>query len=137
MRSIDVSYDSALHFILHASFTTADMSGNVAIPLGVFTAVAASACGIIWKLCSQQEREPSRHGQGPAVVGKADRLSTGHKDDISIVSYNVLADVFSKKLHYAEERVLNWRSYRFPLFQQQILSWQADIVCLQEVDVVW
>eukprot|EP00878_Enallax_costatus_P027361 GHUV01029442.1.p1 GENE.GHUV01029442.1~~GHUV01029442.1.p1 ORF type:complete len:285 (+),score=43.65 GHUV01029442.1:252-1106(+) len=113
------------------------MSNNVALPVGIITAITASACGLIWKLCTQQVREPSKHGRGPAIVGKSDRLSTAHKDDISIVSYNVLADVFAKKLHYADEKLLDWRSYRFPLFQQQVLSWQADILCLQEVDVVW
>lgn len=111
---------------------------NVVVPASIAAAVAATVTGLVWKICAQQQRrEPTVHRHGPAIVGTTERLSTPHKDDISIVSYNVLADVFARKLQYAQEQHLDWRDYRFPLFQQQILSWQADIVCLQEVDVVW
>lgn len=56
---------------------------------------------------------------------------------VSIVSYNVLADVFAARLgSYAAAEVLDWAS-RFETLTEQIGSWGADLVCLQEVDVLW
>lgn len=104
----------------------------------VISAVVASAGGLIYKLCTGTDKEGTQgDGQQPAVVPKTGSLATSHADEISIVSYNVLADVFSKKLSYADESLLDWRNHRWPLIQQQITAWSADIVCLQEVDVVW
>lgn len=104
------------------------------------SAVVASAGGIIFKLIkgsTDAEANEDASGQQPAVVHKTGSLATTSADEISIVSYNILADVFSKKLTYADESLLDWREHRWPLIQQQIRAWSADIVCLQEVDVLW
>lgn len=56
---------------------------------------------------------------------------------MSLISYNVLADVFAARLGgYAAPEVLDWGT-RFATLQQQIAAWGADLVCLQEVDVTW
>lgn len=56
---------------------------------------------------------------------------------ISIVSWNVLADSFAPKLDYASAEELDWSSQRWPLVRKSLLAWGADLVLLQEVDVVW
>jgi mRNA deadenylase 3'-5' endonuclease subunit Ccr4 len=79
------------------------------------SAVIASAGGIIFKLISSSndaEANEDRAGQQPTVVQKTGSLASASADEISIVSYNILADVFSKKLTYADESLLDWREHR-------------------------
>lgn len=49
----------------------------------------------------------------------------------------MLADCFAAKLDYAAPEHLDWRTQRWPLLQQQLATWSADVVLLQEVDVTW
>jgi hypothetical protein len=84
------------------------------LPVAI-SAVIASAGGLIYKLITSSgdaEENGSLAGQQPAVVHKNGRLATTSADEISIVSYNILADVFSKKLTYADESLLDWREHR-------------------------
>jgi mRNA deadenylase 3'-5' endonuclease subunit Ccr4 len=79
------------------------------------SAVIASAAGIVLKLITSSndaEANEDAAGQQPAVVHKTGSLATTSADEISIVSYNILADVFSKNLTYADESLLDWREHR-------------------------
>eukprot|EP00547_Thalassionema_nitzschioides_P001745 CAMPEP_0194216212 /NCGR_PEP_ID=MMETSP0156-20130528/18538_1 /TAXON_ID=33649 /ORGANISM="Thalassionema nitzschioides, Strain L26-B" /LENGTH=530 /DNA_ID=CAMNT_0038944927 /DNA_START=389 /DNA_END=1981 /DNA_ORIENTATION=- len=54
---------------------------------------------------------------------------------VRVMTYNLLADQYAKQIapdHYASDIVE--RSRRMPLLIHEILSYQADIICLQEVD---
>lgn len=80
-----------------------------------FSAVIATAGGIILKLVTNNsgaKANEARAGEQPAVVHKSGSLASSSADEISIVSYNVLADVFSQKLTYADESLLDWREHR-------------------------
>jgi len=107
---------------------------TAAVPT-VLTAASALA---IW-LCQSKNRD-GESGQQPAanaVLPPSSSLSTSSADELSIVSWNVLADVFAPKLDYVAEEQLDWTSHRWPLIKQQLMCWGADLVLLQEVDVVW
>lgn len=60
--------------------------------------------------------------------------------DLRIMSYNVLADQYTSKagpkpdrMAYCSSEILH-RGRRMPLLMHEILSYKADIICLQEVD---
>lgn len=56
---------------------------------------------------------------------------------LRVVSYNLLADQYVKgerqQFDYCPPELLH-RSYRMPLLMHELLSYHADILCLQEVD---
>eukprot|EP01084_Bolivina_argentea_P251290 421411_1 len=65
-------------------------------------------------------------------------LSESKEDlSVSILTFNILADVYTKQNAYQYSGSLNqylkW-DYRFKLIQQQLLQSKLDIICLQEVD---
>eukprot|EP00879_Flechtneria_rotunda_P023628 GHRR01024999.1.p1 GENE.GHRR01024999.1~~GHRR01024999.1.p1 ORF type:complete len:289 (+),score=78.40 GHRR01024999.1:83-949(+) len=106
------------------------------LPVGLASAVLAAA-GAIWhKLINQRDTDGSADCSDLQIVHKGQSLTAAHADEISILSYNVLAEVFASRLDYADAAILSWQ-YRWPLIQQLIRSWDADIATLQEVDVLW
>lgn len=107
---------------------------TAAVPT-VLTAASALA---IW-LCQSKNRDDDS-GQQPAasaILPPSASLSTTSVDELSILSWNVLADVFAPKLDYVAEEQLDWTSHRWPLIKEQLMCWGADLVLLQEADVVW
>ncbi|KAF8060285.1 CCR4 [Scenedesmus sp. PABB004] len=106
--------------------------------LGLGAAVLGAAGALIHKLARSDGGDDAAGGGEPALLAPRGSLATtGAADELSVVSYNVLADCFAAKHgEYVPEEQLDWRAYRWPLLQEQLLSWQADVVCLQEVDVL-
>lgn len=71
------------------------------------------------------------------LVPPSGSLATHCPDELSVVTYNVLADAFAGKLlDYCEPALLDWATQRWPLLQAQLQAWAADLVMLQEVDVL-
>jgi len=58
------------------------------------------------------------------------------KNEFKLISYNILANCWSWPKDYAnvDPQHLSWE-HRKPRLQEEILSFDADIVCLQEVDI--
>ncbi|KAI8464931.1 MAG: hypothetical protein J3K34DRAFT_489601 [Monoraphidium minutum] len=93
---------------------------------GGLTASALVGAGL---LLAQRKRRP----RGPAVIGWRGGLGTTHRDAISVVSYNILADCYAWNLTYCAPLHLVWQ-YRWPAVAAALEAAAADIVCLQEVD---
>ena len=56
--------------------------------------------------------------------------------DLTVVTYNILADKYAMGGHhaYCPKEHLEWSSARMPRLIDEISSYQADILCLQEVE---
>eukprot|EP00562_Extubocellulus_spinifer_P005953 CAMPEP_0178531410 /NCGR_PEP_ID=MMETSP0696-20121128/33411_1 /TAXON_ID=265572 /ORGANISM="Extubocellulus spinifer, Strain CCMP396" /LENGTH=954 /DNA_ID=CAMNT_0020163309 /DNA_START=339 /DNA_END=3203 /DNA_ORIENTATION=- len=62
------------------------------------------------------------------------------RDDLRVLTYNILADLYTSRdvdqhLMYAHcdlAHLMRWR--RMPMLMHEILAYQADVICLQEVD---
>jgi len=104
------------------------------VPITVGAAAIASIGGILLAGCVQR-KNIDNSVQRIAILRNTDSLATSAADELSVVSYNVLADTFASRLDYASEEILSWQR-RWPMIKRQLLDWQADIVCLQEVDVI-
>mmetsp|Transcript_34047 Transcript_34047/g.75500 ORF Transcript_34047/g.75500 Transcript_34047/m.75500 type:complete len:116 (-) Transcript_34047:325-672(-) len=97
-------------------------------PLFLIGALAA------WLLICNRRRSSS--AAKPRIVSKGQPLASAGPDEISILSYNILADQYAtpKKLHYTFPSHLVW-SHRRQLISDEIAAVHADLVCLQEVDL--
>lgn len=64
----------------------------------------------------------------------AARLPPGAGDSLTVVTYNILADKYATGgFHgYCSPQHLAW-SYRRALLERELLGFQADVLCLQEV----
>ncbi|CAH8513401.1 unnamed protein product [Dicrocoelium dendriticum] len=81
--------------------------------------------------------------EGPKQVLHAERLKAVGKltspREFRVLSYNLLADMYCSMeggrriFRHCPEEYLD-RSYRLPLLLRQLLSFNADFLCLQEVD---
>ncbi|XP_038616894.1 protein angel homolog 2 isoform X1 [Tachyglossus aculeatus] len=64
------------------------------------------------------------------------RFKEDEKFDFSVMSYNILSqDLLEDNSHlytHCRQSLLNW-SYRFPNILKEIKHWNADVLCLQEV----
>lgn len=105
------------------------------------TAITAASALALW-LCKGggnggDTKSGTKPDQQGFIVPPNASLATDSADELSLVSWNVLADSFAPKLDYVPAEQLEWSSHRWPLIRKQLLCWQADIVLLQEVDVVW
>ena len=66
--------------------------------------------------------------------------SASERDDLRVLTYNILADLYTSRdvdqhLMYAHcdlSHLIRWR--RMPMLIYEILSYEADVICLQEVD---
>ncbi|GAX83979.1 hypothetical protein CEUSTIGMA_g11404.t1 [Chlamydomonas eustigma] len=70
------------------------------------------------------------------VISRGQNLRPVDADEISIGSFNVLADQWAcpKRMSYVLPQYLTWE-HRKPLIVEEIESADADIWCLQEVDI--
>lgn len=100
---------------------------------------------LLWQLVRKAlKSKPSRQRslKGPArvpavrLVPRPQPLKSSSADEISVVSYNILADSFAKpaRLPHARPHDLAW-ARRWASLQAELASLAADIICLQEVDV--
>jgi hypothetical protein len=83
----------------------------------------------------RRRRDGATPGRARCVRRPAPLLSETH-DDISVISWNVLADhlVSPRKYPYVHPQALAW-PHRWHLLQQDLASFQSDFICLQEVEV--
>jgi mRNA deadenylase 3'-5' endonuclease subunit Ccr4 len=72
-----------------------------------------------------------------------DQLENYSTDELRIMSYNILADQNAFSLEDNNQPFFPWvaaetldRSRRMPLILHEILSYNADVICLQEVDEI-
>jgi hypothetical protein len=100
-----------------------------------FALTASTVAGLVLILRRRGTHGSKRHPGLPAIIPKGSPLATINPNQFSIVSYNVLADVFVGSLTYAAPEVVQW-SYRWPLIEKVLSSCCADIICLQEVDAI-
>ncbi len=72
------------------------------------------------------------------VVQRGQPLRAQGEDEISIVSYNILADMFAKahRLPHVHPDHLQWER-RLALILEELTRLDADVCCLQEVDASW
>lgn len=70
----------------------------------------------------------------PRIINRGQPLFSQGSDEISVTSYNVLSDMYAHRLQYCMPSHLAW-SYRWPLLQQELASFQSDLICLQEVEM--
>eukprot|EP00198_Chlamydomonas_reinhardtii_P001888 XP_001691224.1 predicted protein [Chlamydomonas reinhardtii] len=68
-------------------------------------------------------------------VRRPEALQSSEPDEISVVCYNLLADVYAtpKRYPYVRPEWLAW-PHRWAALQQQLASFGADVICLQEVE---
>lgn len=112
--------------------------------LTVVPTVVTAASALAFWLCQAggkdaEDNEPQAP-TGFVLLPPSASLATDTPDELSVVSWNVLADVFASqqaKLDYVPQEQLDWAAHRWPLIKKQLTGWQADLVLLQEVDVVW
>lgn len=101
----------------------------------VVTAASALAFWLVRNCNDSSSSDDSTADSG--IIPPNASLSTAAADELSIISWNVLADTFAAKLDYATAEELDWSMQRWPLIKDSLLCWGADLVLLQEVDVVW
>ena len=87
---------------------------------------------------SLREFRDARRSVGGAPDDRGDGDDRQASEDISVMSYNVLADAYANKhRHELYTRIpaacLSWQN-RMGLLAQEIAHWSPTIVCLQEVD---
>eukprot|EP01012_Entosiphon_sulcatum_P031967 TRINITY_DN4069_c0_g1_i1.p1 TRINITY_DN4069_c0_g1~~TRINITY_DN4069_c0_g1_i1.p1 ORF type:complete len:356 (-),score=48.81 TRINITY_DN4069_c0_g1_i1:2-1069(-) len=58
----------------------------------------------------------------------------GGADSLRVVQYNVLATLYAPLMDYAPPNLLSWDTHRQPLLVKQLVEWNADVICLQELD---
>ncbi len=70
-----------------------------------------------------------------ANIHKGLPLHSPDPDAVSVLSFNVLAEAYSKPQRHTHvnPRYLVWQ-HRWELIKQELAATAADIVCLQEVD---
>ncbi|KAG2426336.1 hypothetical protein HXX76_013093 [Chlamydomonas incerta] len=68
-------------------------------------------------------------------VRRPEALQSSEPDEVSVVCYNLLADVYAtpKRYPYVRPEWLAW-PHRWAALQQQLSSFGADVICLQEVE---
>jgi mRNA deadenylase 3'-5' endonuclease subunit Ccr4 len=105
---------------------------------GPVVVTAASAAAFwLYNACKDSSSSSSNQAQAGDILPPTASLATTAADELSVVSWNVLADSFAPKLDYVQPEQLEWSVHRWPLIKQSLLTWRADLVMLQEVDVVW
>jgi len=67
--------------------------------------------------------------------GLTAKKNSGALQDITVVTYNILADKYATSGMHAccPVKFLDW-AYRAPRLMEEIPSYAADILCLQEVE---
>ena len=76
----------------------------------------------------------------PVRDGWTQKRSASERDDLRVLTYNILADLYTSRdvdqhLMYAHcdlSHLMRWR--RMPMLIYEILAYNADVICLQEVD---
>ena len=76
----------------------------------------------------------------PIRDGWTQHRSASERDDLRVLTYNILADLYTSRdvdqhLMYAHcdlSHLMRWR--RMPMLIYEVLSYEADVICLQEVD---
>ena len=76
----------------------------------------------------------------PVRDGWTQKRSAPERDDLRVLTYNILADLYTSRdvdqhLMYAHcdlSHLMRWR--RMPMLMYEILAYNADVICLQEVD---
>lgn len=101
-------------------------------------AAAGAACVaalVAAALLKRRRNQHEGHDGRAALVPAFGSLATNAPDEISVVSWNVLADVFSHpdRMPWVEPRLMAW-DFRWPLILRQLDACRADVICLQEVD---
>src|SRR5690242_2732002 len=73
--------------------------------------------------------------QRPKFLGRKLQILDNGQPDLSIVSYNILCSKYCKDLQfpYCNPKDLYWENRRDRILGE-LLSYGADILCLQEVD---
>lgn len=99
--------------------------------------VTAASAAAFWLYNACKDSSSSSQAQAGDILPPTATLATTAADELSVVSWNVLADSFAQKLDYVMPEQLEWSVHRWPLIKQSLLTWGADLVMLQEVDVVW
>ncbi len=112
------------------------------IASGALASAAALAAGLLlWHRQRRGGPAPFSSAAGVPtnhlVLPKGSSLASSSPDELSLLSYNIMADAFAhtqRLAAYCSPEVLSWER-RLPLILQQVQDAQADVVCLQEVDV--
>lgn len=102
----------------------------------MLAAAAAVGAGALWVLL--RRRRPAAAAPGVTIVPKYGSLATnGDPDEFSVLTFNILADVFAQRDAAAcsESGVIYSWQHRWPLIEKTIAAAGADVVLLQEVDV--
>ena len=96
----------------------------------VALASAAAVAAVLFRLITKRGTTRS-----VAVIQKGSSLRSPSPDTVSVLSFNVLADAYSKpqRHKYVNPRYLAWQ-HRWDLIHQELAATAADIICLQEVD---
>ncbi|GBF93208.1 hypothetical protein Rsub_05940 [Raphidocelis subcapitata] len=103
---------------------------------GLQLAVAAAAAAAATAAAAWEWRRRRRDGTWVVVLrGAGASLSTAGltRDDISVLSWNILADRFAWGMTYCPPEFLAW-PHRWGLVARALAAAGADVVCLQEVD---
>lgn len=110
---------------------------NVVLSAVVPTVLTAASALVFWLARPGNGSSDDTSQKDSDLIPPNASLSTTAADELSIVSWNVLADSFAAKLDYASAEELDWSMQRWPMIKKSLLCWGADLVLLQEVDVVW
>eukprot|EP00210_Caulerpa_lentillifera_P001174 g1130.t1 len=73
----------------------------------------------------------------PKLIARRRVLTVNETDELSVVSFNVLADNLVRAnptYNYASELYRSWE-YRWDKLKEEITAMDADIVCLQEIEI--
>lgn len=100
------------------------MLANFPLSLGVL--------GLGWWLAGRISRRQPR----TKVLSRGQPLSTGLPGELSVVSYNLLADSLvleNQAYNYVNPLFLCWE-YRWSVLKEELKGFGADLLCLQEVE---
>lgn len=71
------------------------------------------------------------------LIPRGKALTVREPDELSVLSFNVLSDNLVRsnpRYNYADELYKSWE-YRFDRLKEEINVMNADIVCLQEIEI--
>ena len=101
--------------------------------MGPTFTLGAGLIGLAWWLLRRTFKRASK----PKLLPLDKPLSIREPDELSVLSYNVLADNIVRatpSYNYAPELFCSWE-YRYDKLKEQITTLNADVVCLQEVEI--
>lgn len=101
--------------------------------MGPHLTLGAGLLGLAWWILSRRFKRVAK----VKIIPLDKPLTVREPDELSVLCYNTLADNLVREIsnyNYANELYRSWE-YRFDKLKEQMSNFNADVVCLQEIEI--